>query len=557
MNITSTVSQQVEEALLDAFPDRGSLERMVSHGLGENLAAITGGANLTQIIFELVRWAIAQNRLRSLIRGARQVNPRNALLLQVERLFAGHASTEFVNRANELAQLNPTNLKSFSSPYTLVYAPAGYGKTYLLDRLINWALGNHRLREQWAFRYIDFKQEATTGHFIKSLWGNDYRIPDEAEYDSICDFILQELASPIGNQNGRKSVLLILDSFEQVGPFTSSWLYELFTRLFERTFQMQAYCIRIILSGRNLNDFWEGFDYCRPRPPLPLRVRLTPFDIHPIQELVAARAKARGITLPPGQVIEMAEEIEYTSGGHPKAIRNLVNELDERGFAIGPVPKYFSDHRAKLVKKCVLPIADELLSDLDEELQRIIRSLSVFRMVSGVITLRELMENGQLPPGAEDMRILSRLLDKQILSAPTGITDPFYRGDLIRRVLSICMQYGFRDQYRQCNRIALNMYEKWAYKKVVLDPIVERILPLVSPLEWLYHALKHKSIAARSMKHDFDALLKALNIDLAGDALAAEGLINGIKQDSELCYLIRRDPDREFLFLIEDNAGQY
>ena len=69
--------QQLQVALLSAFPDRGGLEQMVSFRMGENLAVIAGDANLGKAVFELIEWADSQGRLEELIRKAREANPGN------------------------------------------------------------------------------------------------------------------------------------------------------------------------------------------------------------------------------------------------------------------------------------------------------------------------------------------------------------------------------------------------------------------------------------------------------------------------------------------------
>ncbi|NBD36100.1 MAG: hypothetical protein GVY30_08890, partial [Chloroflexi bacterium] len=43
---------------------------------------------------------------------------------------------DFVDREQAVAQLSPANLKSSQSPYILISAPAGYGKSHLLYRLL-------------------------------------------------------------------------------------------------------------------------------------------------------------------------------------------------------------------------------------------------------------------------------------------------------------------------------------------------------------------------------------------------------------------------------------
>lgn len=74
--------KQFLKALLSAYPSKGDLEIMVSLELDESLEAIAGGSNQTQIIFNLIRWAEARGKLKSLILAAYQDNPDNALLKQ-------------------------------------------------------------------------------------------------------------------------------------------------------------------------------------------------------------------------------------------------------------------------------------------------------------------------------------------------------------------------------------------------------------------------------------------------------------------------------------------
>ena len=59
--------QQLRDAILSAYPDEGDLEIFVFDALGENLGAIAGGDNLSQVVFKLIRWAEAQGKLETFI----------------------------------------------------------------------------------------------------------------------------------------------------------------------------------------------------------------------------------------------------------------------------------------------------------------------------------------------------------------------------------------------------------------------------------------------------------------------------------------------------------
>jgi hypothetical protein len=63
-------------ALLSAFPDQGSLERMLRLGMDLSLDEISAG-NLSDRVFAVIRFAEAQGRLDELVRVAREDNPGN------------------------------------------------------------------------------------------------------------------------------------------------------------------------------------------------------------------------------------------------------------------------------------------------------------------------------------------------------------------------------------------------------------------------------------------------------------------------------------------------
>src|SRR5947209_7612267 len=82
MELDSSERKQFHEALLSAFPDEASLERLVANGLGENLAIIAGsGGKLDVIGLNLISWAIAHDYISELIYEAIEANPNNRKLL--------------------------------------------------------------------------------------------------------------------------------------------------------------------------------------------------------------------------------------------------------------------------------------------------------------------------------------------------------------------------------------------------------------------------------------------------------------------------------------------
>jgi hypothetical protein len=80
MELTGPQQQQLQQALLSAFPKLDWLRQMVAFSLNENLDAIAVGDDLATVVFNLIIWAIAQGRLEDLLIGAYQRNPGNPAL---------------------------------------------------------------------------------------------------------------------------------------------------------------------------------------------------------------------------------------------------------------------------------------------------------------------------------------------------------------------------------------------------------------------------------------------------------------------------------------------
>ncbi len=80
MGLSGSHRQQLQNALMDAFPKKSSLEQMLSFELDKNLNAIASEGDLKQIVFELIEKAKAENWVEDLVIAARQANPGNERL---------------------------------------------------------------------------------------------------------------------------------------------------------------------------------------------------------------------------------------------------------------------------------------------------------------------------------------------------------------------------------------------------------------------------------------------------------------------------------------------
>ena len=78
--MNSQMMKELHEALLDAFRSEDDLERMVYFGLGQWLKQIVDGGDLSDITFELLKWADGHGQIDKLAQAACQSNPGNFTL---------------------------------------------------------------------------------------------------------------------------------------------------------------------------------------------------------------------------------------------------------------------------------------------------------------------------------------------------------------------------------------------------------------------------------------------------------------------------------------------
>jgi V8-like Glu-specific endopeptidase len=80
MELSSAQMQNLTDALIAAFYKKTKLEQIVRFSLNENLNVIAGEGDLREIVFNLVQWAEAYERIEELLIGARKQNPGNSKL---------------------------------------------------------------------------------------------------------------------------------------------------------------------------------------------------------------------------------------------------------------------------------------------------------------------------------------------------------------------------------------------------------------------------------------------------------------------------------------------
>ena len=99
LGLSGQKREELQYALLDAFPSKASLKKMLTFELNKNLDEITTDANLKGIIFNLIKTADSQNWIEDLINAALNRNPENSKLKAIAKAIKLNKAT--VNSHNQ------------------------------------------------------------------------------------------------------------------------------------------------------------------------------------------------------------------------------------------------------------------------------------------------------------------------------------------------------------------------------------------------------------------------------------------------------------------------
>lgn len=121
--LDKTQAKALHQALLDAFPHRAALSRMVRFGLNVNLEAIAGGSSLSDIAFALIEWAEAHDKVGALVAAAREDNATNPSLRAFAESYLGASAPSPAAPAPAPAEPAQRSLAKVRDVLASLYAP--------------------------------------------------------------------------------------------------------------------------------------------------------------------------------------------------------------------------------------------------------------------------------------------------------------------------------------------------------------------------------------------------------------------------------------------------
>jgi len=363
---------------------------------------------------------------------------------------------EFVNRAHELELL----CKPVRQQFVLLDAPAGYGKTVLLAKTAD------ILRKDLECNCI-FVNFETSEIYRKSKEELLHSMVEQITTSEIGPVDLSGLVNLLaGKLAGPKirTVQLIFDSIDLLQSEDEEglrgWLWDelipsLLQRLSSRNIKLHA-----LFSGRYIQNRFRG-----PRRHVLYTMQLTPFDDSVVLDLIQQVAKKQWEDyLPFDRATKIAKEIADITGGHPKCIVQIVQEIGNINFAVNldaSSKDYFfsKSQRERMVNQYIEPELRQILRGVDYSTQEALLVLSVFRRFNAE-TIDVLIRKDFIQWTNPASHLLANVKRTHLISDPTSI-EPFYTDKVARRMLASKIKTLFPEKYYQLHQLAVHVYEQW------------------------------------------------------------------------------------------------
>jgi len=345
----------------------------------------------------------------------------------------------FTNREDELRRL----LDSFAPPYTLIDAPARYGKTQLLKRL-NESFNN----DGWLSAYVQVGRNTSLDKLIQGLGQTlDLKL-DETQscikrlgsaLTQLPNWSIAESSESLKDSKkgivllidfeGRPTLTLVRDVIHDLIPVTQNYLSTLP--------YFQGANFRVVIAGRYL----AACDETKTGPILFSEpYLLQPFSYKVICDTMQKFHKTMNRTK---NVIEqLAAHLLHITGGHPGCIAQALQLYDG-----SPPDEFIMDFGDKIQGEIVSRVTDAVLLELPPQfshLQNImLNRLCVFRYLDSSL-LNIILEECEVPGITKGYELGDELVSTYLFTRKKTII----RDDVVRRLLVIRLREELSGEKR-------------------------------------------------------------------------------------------------------------
>lgn len=407
------------------------------------------------------------------------------------------AGLDFVNRSREIEYImNPAR-----SPIMLIDAPAGYGKSAILQEL------KERFeKENWRCKFVD----------LSKVQGD----------------VDQKLRGTI-RANHNKYIFLF-DVAEQATDSDLEWLLKEFLPECKRNLPSAGF--RVIFAGRYIESStgasrWVGVE----------KMPLSPFSQQVVEQMIEQTLLNTSEELESTQIETLAKTVVELSGGHPRSIRNLIDNLARDKWII-PVTRL---EKRELFKLCTAKEINQVTDKLGKETNDCLEGIFVFRRFN-LKTLKFLQQRGEVEAKVDVFQILSGLTQKRLIARNNGSL--FYSDRIVRDLILARLRLFEPDRYRELNQAAHELYKQWIESELnrpdLEDSVISSsdLVPILV-MENIYHICQQFSpdvstieIAAKCIRENSSYLVRALG-ESPNDRNRQRHLKDLVLQDNNTCLI--------------------
>jgi hypothetical protein len=451
--------------------------------------------------------------------------------------------SDFVNRKIELATLDSEKLETAYSQCVLIGAPAGYGKSRLLTRMLETMQKTEFAH--WNWRYVDMSHRDGSKNAIAYFWEQVCQQPFTSEYDeekakeTVCNYILENLSvSP--EDESSCGVLLLIDAVDTLPGEDEKWLFGVFNEIVTGSYisyekGIPSFPVRLILAGRKVEAFWRRYQDWEKASGCKYHLRsanslsLSPFTQAHVEELIGRKLNRRHneAQIDQTQLSDIAEKLLYFSGGHPGVINGILDELIKRRFR--QLDDYLDRNIDRLINLHIHGVVEQIFEKYDSSPKKDIKTVLVFRMVS--LDILETLRARRLIDWQEDnAHLLGFLRDNQFLHFDNKLS--FYHDDILRRIIYLDFAFGSKPQkahVQATHTCAVAYYET----------LIDEAGPQDSHcfIEWLFHALQLSDWSPDDILTKWKKLLSKIHPARILPEDMKKAILDGLQKDAEIAHI--------------------